>query len=182
MAYGSKKTSDGKEISADETRVLPVVGIVDNCTVKSVFELNDDKTVASITFVQPNGGEVTHKEWSSDDEASQDDTNRRVKHICTKFIGEEAYNAIPEATGFEDFFDKVNKAIARKTTGKYRMLFHYNNKGYVTVPRYPNFIESMDTTPSKITISKYVADRLVKPAAPQPDPELAAGVSDDLPF
>jgi hypothetical protein len=40
----------------------------------------------------------------------------------------------------------------------------------------------MDTTPSKITISKYVADRLVKPAAPQPDPELAAGVSDDLPF
>lgn len=182
MAYGSKKTSDGKEISADETRVPPVVGIVNDCTVKTLFELNDDKTVASITFVQSNGAEVTHKEWSNDDEASQDDTNRRVKHICTKFIGEEAYNAIPEADSFEDFFNKVNTAITGKTDGKFRMLFHYNNKGYVTVPRYPNFIESMSVNPSKIVITKYVADRLVKPATPQPDPELAAGVSDDLPF
>jgi hypothetical protein len=182
MAYGSKKTSDGKEISADETRVPPIVGIVNDCTVKTLFELNDDKTVASITFVQSNGAEVTHKEWSNDDEASQDDTNRRVKHICTKFIGEEAYNAIPEADSFEGFFNKVNTAITGKTDGKFRMLFHYNNKGYVTVPRYPNFIESMSVNPSKIVITKYVADRLVKPATPQPDPELAAGVSDDLPF
>jgi hypothetical protein len=182
MAYGSKKTSDGKEISADETRVTPAVGIVQDCTVKGVFELNDEKTVASITFVQPNGAEITHKEWLNDDEASQDDTNRRVKHICTKFIGEEAYNAIPEADSFEDFFNKVNKAIAGKTTGKFRMLFHYNNKGYVTIPRYPNFIEFAEVNPSRITISKYVADRLVKPAAPQPDPELAAGISDELPF
>ena len=182
MAYGSKKTSDGKEIAADETRVLPVVGIVNDCTVKTLFELNDDQTVASITFVQSNGAEVTHKEWSNDDEAAQDDTHRRVKHICTKFIGEEAYNAIPEATGFVDFFEKINAAIKGKTDGKFRMLFHYNNKGYVTVPRYPNFIESMTVNPSKIILTKYVADRLVKPATPQPDPELAAGVSDDLPF
>jgi hypothetical protein len=76
----------------------------------------------------------------------------------------------------------VNTAITGKTDGKFRMLFHYNNKGYVTVPRYPNFIESMSVNPSKIVITKYVADRLVKPATPQPDPELAAGVSDDLPF
>lgn len=183
MAYGSKKTSDGKEINADDSRIIPIVGIVLDCTVKGVFELNEDKTVASITFIQANGAEVSHKEWASDDEASQDDTNRRVKHICTKFIGQEAYNNIPEATNFESFFEGINKAIEEKTEGKFRMLFHYNNKGYVTVPRYPNFIESMDTEPSKIVITKYVSDRFVKPAAPQPDAELA-GVSgdDDLPF
>ena len=94
MAYGSKKTSDGKEITADQTRTTPSVGIVNDCTIKGVFELNDDKTVASITFVQPNGSEITHKEWISDDPAGIDDTNRRVKHICTKFIGEAMYNAI----------------------------------------------------------------------------------------
>jgi len=182
MAYGSKKTSDGKEISADETRVLPVVGIVENCTVKTLFELNDEKTVATITFVQPNGAEVNHKEWLNDDEAAQDDTNRRVKHICTKFIGEAAYDAIPEASSFEDFFTKVNKAIAGKTGGEFRMLFHYNNKGYVTMPRYPNFIESMSVNPSKITISNYVAKMLNKPAAPKADPELAISSADDLPF
>jgi len=185
MAYGSKKTSDGKEIVADDSRVLPVVGIVENCTIKGGFELNDDNTVASITFVQPNGAEITHKEWASEDPAGIDDTNRRVKHICTKFIGEAMYNAIPEAASFVDFINKVNEAIAGKTDGKYRVLFHYNNKGYVTIPRYPNFIESMTTNPSKIIITKYVADRLVKPSAPKADPELditADQVADGLPF
>lgn len=181
MAYGSKKTSDGKEIVADDSRVMPLVGIVENCMVKGGFELNDDKNVASITFIQPNGAEVTHKEWLNDDAAAQDDTNRRVKHICTKFIGEAMYNAIPEATSFEDFFSKVNEAIEGKTDGKYRVLFHYNNKGYVTIPRYPNFIESMTTNPSKIIITKYVADRLTKPAAPKADPEMDVA-ADVLPF
>jgi hypothetical protein len=181
MAYGSKTTSDGKQISADETRTSPLVGIVNDCTIKGVFELNEDKSVASITFVQPNGTEITHKEWSSTDPAGIDDTNRRVKHICTKFIGEAMYNAIPEATSFEDFFSKVNEAIAGKTDGKYRVLFHYNNKGYVTIPRYPNFIESMTTNPTRITVSKYVADRLVKPTAPKPDPEMDMS-ADALPF
>ncbi len=91
------------------------------------------------------------------------------------------YNAIPEATSFEDFFSKVNEAIAGKTDGKYRVLFHYNNKGYVTIPRYPNFIESMTTNPTRITVSKYVADRLVKPTAPKPDPEMDMS-ADALPF
>jgi DNA primase catalytic subunit len=181
MAYGSKKTSDGKEIVADDSRVLPQVGIVDNCTVKGVFELNDDKTVASITFVQPNGAEVTHKEWLNDDATAQDDTNRRVKHIATKFIGQQAYDAIPEADSFEDFFNKVNAAITGKISEKFRMLFHYNNKGYVTVPRYPNFIESMSVNPTKITISNYVASKLTKPAAPKADPEMQV-TTDDLPF
>ena len=88
---------------------------------------------------------------------------------------------MPEATSFESFFHNVNQLIAGKTEGKFRMLFHYNNKGYVTVPRYPNFIESMATNPTRITISKYVADRLVKPAAPKPDPEMDVA-ADQLPF
>ena len=65
--YGSKLTSDGKAINADESRVLPVVGIVENCAIKTLFELNEDSSVASITFTQSNGAEVTHKEWISDD-------------------------------------------------------------------------------------------------------------------
>jgi hypothetical protein len=180
-SYGSKTTSDGKQIAADENRVSPSVGIVNDCTIKGVFELNEDKSVASITFVQPNGTEITHKEWVSTDAAGIDDTNRRVKHICTKLVTEAEYNAMPEATSFENFFANVNQLIAGKTAGKFRMLFHYNNKGYVTVPRYPNFIESMSTNPTRITISKYVADRLVKPAAPKPDPEMDV-VADQLPF
>lgn len=181
--YGSKLTSDGKAINADESRVLPVVGIVDNCTIKTLFELNEDCTVASITFAQGNGAEVTHKEWISEDAKSIDDTNRRVKHICTKVMSESEYdNAVASASSFADFFSKVNSVLGGKTEGKFRMVFHYNNKGYVTIPRYPNFIESMSTVPTKLVLSKYVQERLVRPEAPKPDADLDVTAVNDLPF
>lgn len=181
--YGSKLTSDGKAINADENRVLPVVGIVDNCTIKTLFELNEDGSVASITFVQGNGAEVTHKEWISDDARSIDDTNRRVKHICTKLMTESDYdNAVASASSFTDFFSKVNTVMNGKTDGSFRMVFHYNNKGYVTIPRYPNFIEPSSVTPTKLVLSKYVQERLVRPEAPKPDADLDVTAVNDLPF
>ena len=68
------------------------------------------------------------------------------------------------------------------TDGKFRMLFHYNNKGYVTVPRYPNFIEPMSVVPTKLVLSKYVQERLVRPEAPKPDADLDVTAIDTLPF
>jgi hypothetical protein len=183
MSYGSKLTSDGKTINANESRVIPTVGIVDDCEIKTGFELNDDNSVASITFVQGNGAEVTHKEWLSDDAASIDGTNRRVKHICTKLVSEAEYdNAVSAATSFADFFNRVNALINGKTTGKFRMVFHYNNKGYVTIPRFPNFIESMSVVPTKLVLSKYIQDRLVRPEAPKADIDMDMTVGGDLPF
>ena len=181
--YGSKLTSDGKAINADESRVLPIVGIVDNCTVKTGFEMNEDNSVASITFGQSNGAEVTHKEWISEDARSIDDTNRRVKHICTKIISEGEYDqAVAGASSFPDFFSRVNAAINGKANGKFRMVFHYNNKGYVTVPRYPNFIEPMTVSPTKLVLSKYVQERLVRPEAPKADLDMDLATGNDLPF
>ena len=181
--YGSKLTSDGKAINADENRILPVVGIVENCTIKTLFELNEDASVASITFTQSNGAEVTHKEWISDDAKSIDDTNRRVKHICTKLVSESDYDAAAsKASSFADFFSKINSVIEGKTDGGFRMIFHYNNKGYVTVPRYPNFIEPMSVVPTKLVLSKYVQERLVRPEAPKPDADLDVTAVNDLPF
>tara|TARA_R110000868_G_scaffold28617_4_gene107113 strand:+ start:11143 stop:11703 length:561 start_codon:yes stop_codon:yes gene_type:complete len=182
MAYGSKKTSDGKEINADENRLLPNVGIQEDCIIKGSFELSEDLKYASMVFVQSNGAEVSHKEWDNDDEASQDDVNRRIKHICTKLVTEQEYDTLPETNSFTDYIKAVNTLIEGKTEGKFRMLFHFNNKGYVSVPRYPNFIEKMEVKPSKITISKYVADRLVRKPAPQADPELMnTGADTELP-
>jgi len=181
--YGSKLTSEGKAINADENRVIPMVGIVDNCAIKTGFELNEDQSVASITFTQGNGAEVTHKEWISEDARSIDDTNRRVKHICTKLVKESEYDAaVAGASSFATFFDCVNKLINGKTSGKFRMVFHYNNKGYVTVPRYPNFIEPMSVTPTKLVLSKYIQERLVRPEAPKADLDADVMAGSDLPF
>jgi hypothetical protein len=185
--YGSNKTSDGKVIAADDVRLIPVVGIVENCVVKGGFEMSEDGRSAGITFVQGNGAEVTHKEWNNEDAAAIDDTNRRVKHICTKLVSEADYlKAVEGSSSFDSFIANVNKAIAgAKLDNKFRMIFHYNNKGYVTVPRYPNFIESMSVNPTKLVISNYVQKMLVKPAAPQADPELnitSDDITEGLPF
>jgi len=181
--YGSKLTSDGKAINADENRVIPGVGIVENCEIKTGFELNEDNSVASITFSQGNGSDVTHKEWKNDDAQSIDGTNRRVKHICTKLVTEAEYDAaVAGSTSFPDFFNRVNALINGKTAGKFRMIFHYNNKGYVTVPRYPNFIEPMSVTPTKLVLSKYIQDRLVRPETPKADLDVDVMAGNDLPF
>ncbi len=181
--YGSKLTSDGKAINADENRVIPGVGIVDNCEIKTGFELNEDNSVASITFTQGNGSEVTHKEWKNDDAQSIDGINRRVKHICTKLVTENEYDtAVAGSSSFPDFFNRVNALIDGKTSGKFRMIFHYNNKGYVTVPRYPNFIEPMSVTPTKLVLSKYIQERLVRPEAPKADLDVDVTAGNDLPF
>jgi hypothetical protein len=187
--YGSNKTSDGKVIAADDVRLIPVVGIVENCVVKGGFEMSEDGRSAGITFVQGNGAEVTHKEWGNEEAASIDDTNRRVKHICTKLMAEDVYlKAVASSSSFDSFIANVNKAIAAVEglkDMKFRMIFHYNNKGYVTVPRYPNFIESMSVNPTKLVVSNYVQKMLVKPTAPQADPELnitSDDITEGLPF
>lgn len=187
MSYGSNVGADGKPISADENRLTPIVGILDNVKIKDTFEISEDGGTASITFIQENGAEVTHKEWSSDDPSNIEETNKRVKHICTKIVSEQEYTtAVSGATGFGDFFNRVSNLLRGKTNGLFRMLFHYNKKGYVTVPRFPNFIESMDVKVSKITMNKYAQKMQTRPDAPtsdlDSDLDTSAGVTNDLPF
>ncbi len=174
-------------VDGDSVKVSPCVGFQDNCTIKSTFEVSEDGKTASMTFVQSNGAEVVMKEWDNEKEADAVETSKRVKHICTKILSEEEYNAaIGDAASFGDFFAKVNRAIVGKLQGTFRMVFHYNNKGYVTVPRYPNFIQKMGETDAKkvLVMTKYVADRQERPTTPVADSEASATVAPggDLPF
>lgn len=181
MAYGRK-------VSADSEYTVPEVGIVENVSIDSQFKFSDDNSYVTITFFQQNGSKVERRFYDSEDEKDQETTDRCVKHICTKIVSVDTYEktfATP-ATSFVDFFNKVNKLIAGKTNGKFRVIFHYNGKGYVTVAKYPNFIEKMETSPSKLVISTYVKGYLTKPNTPKPDSEQveenAEAVSNDLPF
>jgi hypothetical protein len=138
MSYGSRTGADGKVISADGSG-MPEVGIVDNVSIKDAFEISDDGKYVTITFVQASGAEVKHREWdNSDDAAAVEYTNRRIKHICTKLVTEAEYDAAVEgAGGFEDFFRRVRHLIEGRTSGTFRMLFHYNDKG-LTKPAKPS--------------------------------------------
>lgn len=182
MAYGRK-------VSADNTSVSPEVGIVENVSVDSQFKISDDSNYATITFFQQNGSKVDRRIYDSQEEDEQELTDRVIKHICTKIVSQEAYEKAFEqpVTSFLDFVNRVNKLIAGKTNGlKFRMIFHYNNKGYVTVCKYPNFIERMDVPESKLVITKYVQSFLTRPNVPKPDGNeneaVMEGESSDLPF
>lgn len=176
---------------------LPLVGVQEDCTIvgDQLFLLEDKNgnLSASITFGQTNGSTVQQRVFDSDTEDGQADTNAWIHHVCTKIVPTEEYEAaVAPSTGFADFINRVNQVTAGAYQGKkYRMLFHYNKKGYVTTPRYAPFIEEMGKVNSISAFlnsnsksAAYVRNLLTRPEQPQPDAEqpVTQGESDDLPF
>ena len=77
----------------------------------------------------------------------------------------ESEFVITDVNSFEEYGHKVTSLFGQKFMGrKFRMLFIYKGK-YVSLPKFPNFIETMDTPADKTTI--YISDwnkkKLVKP-------------------
>lgn len=182
----------GSNVESNSTGgVSPSVGIVENCELVSV-SLNMDKGGRlDFEFKQSNGATVKHAEFPAnpdygDVEKQATDVSRRVKHIATKFMPETEF-VINDVSTFAEYANKVTTLMGQKFVGKkFRMLFIYKGK-YVSLPKYPNFIESMDTPTDKtnIYISDWNKKKLVKPepdAAPvTPETVMSTGGA-EMPF
>ena len=183
----------GSNVESNSTGgVAPSVGIVENCELVSV-SLNMDKGGRlDFEFKQPNGSTVKHAEFPAnpdygDVEKQATDVSRRVKHIATKFMPESEF-VIESASSFAEYANKVTALMGQKFVGKkFRMLFIYKGK-YASLPKYPNFIESMDVPADKtnIYISDYNKKKLVKPepdAAPvTPETVMSTSNGAEMPF
>ena len=183
----------GSNVESNSTGgVAPSVGIVENCELVSV-SLNMDKGGRlDFEFKQPNGATVKHAEFPAnpdygDVEKQATDVSRRVKHIATKFMPETEF-VINDVSTFAEYANKVTALMGQKFVGrKFRMLFIYKGK-YVSLPKYPNFIEGMETAADKsnIYISDYNKKKLVKPepdAAPvTPETVMSTGNGAEMPF
>jgi hypothetical protein len=188
----------GTNVESNSTgSAMPEVGIVENCELVNVSLDMSNGGRLDFEFKQPNGSTVKHAEFPANpdfgDVAKQaTDVSRRVKHIATKCMTEAEF-VIDNVNSFDEYANKVIALFGQKYVGrKFRMLFIYKGK-YVSLPKFPNFIEPMATPAEKTSI--YISDwnkaRLVKP---QPDPQPAAvpaggpdlpsaGVNnDDMPF
>lgn len=156
---------------------FPMVGTPENPFIENVeitrIEFSDDGRL-EIDLTQPNGGVVRHTEFGANDafediEEQEDRISRRLKHIATKIIGEDKY-VIGEVISWNEFAQAYVKIIGDAYKGiKFRVLFIYNNKGYICIPMFAPFIERMDTVPSRLTLSEYNRKRLVKPDQTKPD-------------
>jgi len=172
MNYGSNTDTEGREITDGSSFISPIVGTpekpyVENCKLEKV-ELSEDETRASFTFKQSNGSTVNHSEFSGTEDWQIENTNKRVKHICSKIVtGEEYQTAVGGASNFVDFINKIITLINGKYTDlTFRIKFIYNKNGYVSIPQFPNFIENMTVLENETTIRynpKY--DIFIRPIA-----------------
>ena len=183
----------GSNVESNSTGgVMPAVGIQENCELVNISLDMGNGGRLDFEFKQSNGATVKHAEFPANpdfgDVAKQaTDVSRRVKHIATKCMSETEF-VVDNVTSFEEYANKVIALFGKKYEGKkFRMLFIYRGK-YVSVPKFPNFIESMSIAAEDTTI--YISDwnkaKLVKPTpdgATTPNPTaVTAGVNDDMPF
>ena len=173
----------GTNVESNSTGgVMPSVGIQENCELVSVTMNTDKGGRLDFEFKQSNGATVKHAEFPAnpdfgDVEKQATDVSRRVKHIATKFMAESDF-VITDVASFEEYGHKVTSLFGQKFLGrKFRMLFIYKGK-YVSLPKYPNFIEGMETAADKtnIYISDYNKKKLVKPE-PDASPVTAAAMA-----
>ena len=183
----------GSNVESNSTGgAIPSVGIQENCELVSVALNMDKGGRLDFEFKQENGATVKHAEFPAnpdygDVEKQATDVSRRVKHIATKFMPESEF-VIESANSFAEYANKVTALMGQKFLGKkFRMLFIYKGK-YASLPKYPNFIESMDVPADKtnIYISDYNKKKLVKPepdAAPvTPETVMSTGNGAEMPF
>ena len=160
----------GTNVESNSTGgVMPSVGIQENCELVSVTMNTEKGGRLDFEFKQSNGATVKHAEFPAnpdfgDVEKQATDVSRRVKHIATKCMQESEF-VIDNVSTFKEYGHKVVNLFGQKYLGKkFRMLFIYKGK-YVALPKFPNFIESMDVPADKtnIYISDWNKKKLVKP-------------------
>ena len=107
----------------------------------------------------------------------------RLKHIVTKFIPEGT--SLPEADTFVELCNGIKSLMASHSanTKPMRLKMVFNNKGYLTTPKYVPFVESMSVVKSESKLSLTDFDQLHKPTADNVvDKVDETAITDDLPF
>lgn len=84
---------------------------------------------------------------------------QRLKHVATKFVDEQTVTeATKGATSYQDFCEKYILMFTEDVLEQgnpIRLKLAENQAGYATLPKYPPFIETMDTKPSRLEFSQY---------------------------
>jgi hypothetical protein len=129
----------------------------------------------AFTFTFPDGKQLTKTEWQptgpEDDvllKKAQNQT-KRIKHIMTKFMGEEHTKIEYDTEQWVKYASTVKaKLDAVKHTTKVRVKAVYDNQNYVTLPNYLPFIERMDVKESSLEILSIDTANTTSASAPAP--------------
>ena len=140
-----------------------------------------------------NGNETNMREYDLDTtregwEKKKASQLKRLKHILSKFVPEGT--ALPSAATFPELWTAIELLMKANqcNTKPIRLKLCYNNKGYLAVPAYVPFMESMTVaaTATKLQL-KGDFDELVRPQADKPSDVMSGGATSNaevevLPF
>tara|TARA_R110002126_G_scaffold185701_1_gene334208 strand:+ start:439 stop:1002 length:564 start_codon:yes stop_codon:yes gene_type:complete len=177
MSYGKRVDAEGKAISADNEKKGPVAGEKVKGVKITSFDWAEvqgstSSTLAKVGFTQENGSVIympifePKESVYSTIEKQEADLQRNILHIATKCMPEEQYYAeLGEPSTFQEFINKAKAIIMKHSEGKtFTMKFIYGKKGYVEVPKFPNFIALSGVDEDKLITTKY--DKYVFEATP----------------
>jgi len=119
---------------------------------------------------EKDGKKLSHTEWKPRDVDPDKLVNKqanqikRVKHIVTKYISEDAYTF--EAADFKGFCESTITLLGQSYVGKkvrLKVVYSFNN--YTSLPNYVPFIETMDIPTEKTKLEILSIDKMVKTQA-----------------
>jgi hypothetical protein len=170
-------------------------GIHGNVTLESVvFESprkdgTGDK-VLMFNFKGKNGETFRHLEWPVDESKAQDPTKayenqgKRIKHILSKFISEDAV-VIEGVTSYEEFANKVISLLGNANVSKIvaiKLVYGTANspKQNLEFTKYLGFIGN-DVADLRIGNNEIIVKPSAQPTASE-ELDLGTSTTDDLPF
>ena len=169
-----------------------IVDTVDNVRITEFKIDKNDKggNYFDIVLQDENGNTTNLREYEpdatrSDFESKKKSQLTRLKHLVTKYTPEGTQ--LPQANTFPELWagvrDLLGQNNCRSTPMRLKLVF--NDKGYLTVPKYVPYLESMTVpkTESKLKLDRGF-DNLIKskPDTMKSSSAEQAGDTDELPF
>lgn len=123
-----------------------------------------------VFHLEKDGKKLDHTEWEPRDvDATKLENKRlnqmkRVKHIVTKFISEDAY--VFKASDFKSFCEETIRLLGESYKGKKvraKVIYAFNN--YTSLPNYVPFMESMSIPKEQSKLSILSIDKMTRDRA-----------------
>jgi hypothetical protein len=152
-------------------------GIHDNVTLTEikVDKSPTGKDYLAFTFTSEDGKQLTKNEWKPQINEDQGhdvlmskvkNQAKRIKHIMTKYMADDQTKVEYNYDNWAAYAQAVKaKLDPVKHTGKMRIKAVYDNKGYVSLPNYVPFMESMAIPKADSELSILSSDKRERPSS-----------------
>jgi len=164
-----------------------ITSTLDNVILEDVITPTPGESWVDFNFKDSLGNTYRMREFEIDSgnenaEKRQANQIKRLKHMVTKFVAPGTQ--LPAAETFTDLCVSIKQllAVSNVSSTPIRLKLVFNDKGYLSIPKYVPFMEPMSVTETTLKLDPGF-DKLEKERPTDPAKAVfAEGDDDDLPF